>query len=88
MPVYIIYDRRDGRILLTHREYYMGSDEPSELEQVEILALIKDCLPSGCEPAVTAVDDFRPRRGYHDYVDLDTGELLRVEAPPKEEKLP
>lgn len=87
MPIYIIYDRRDGRILQTHREYYMGSDKPSELEHSEILDLIKDSLPRGCEPAVTAVDEFRPQRGYHHYIDLDTGELLRLEAPPREEKL-
>jgi hypothetical protein len=86
MPIYIIYDRKDGRILQTHREYYMGAKEPSELEHNEVLALAKDGLPEDSDPAVLAVDDFRPQRGYHDYVDLGTGELLRVEAPPKEEK--
>jgi len=86
MPTYIIYDRKDGRILQTHREYYMGADETSELEHSEILELIKDSLPKGCEPAVAAIDEFRPQRGYHDYIDLDTGELIRVEAPPKEEE--
>ena len=86
MPIYIIYDRKDGRILQTHREYYMGSDEPSKLKHSEIIALVKESLPEGCEPAVTAIDEFRPQRGYYDHIDIDTGELIRVETPPKEEE--
>ena len=84
MPTYIIYDKATGDILHVHREYYMGSDQPIEVDKKRLMEELGEILPRDAQIGVLATEESpQPVRGYRYYVDLATNGLMWVERPPR-----
>lgn len=87
MPAYILYDKNTGEILHVHKEYYMGSEQPVEVDEKRLMAELGEMLPKDTETGLLAVAETpQPVRGYRYYVDLRTARLMLVERPRKEKE--
>ena len=86
MPTYIFYNPATGQIRHVHRQYYMGSPDPVEVDEKRLREELRGILPAGVETAILATDESpQPKRGYRYYVDLTSKRLMCVEksAPSK-----
>lgn len=86
MSTYIIFNRDNGEVVHVHREYYMDSDVPVDIDVEQMWKDIEGLIPEGIEADVIAVS--KPpevRRGFQYYVDLTTRELVSVEKPKTRE---
>lgn len=88
MTTYVFYNKANGEIVHTHREYYMDSEKASEISEDELYKVVKDLLPRDKDiHYLTVAEDLKPVRGYKFYVDLTLNDLIKIEKPiQKKEK--
>ena len=62
MNIYVVYEKKTGRIIHTTSRYVLGNDNPIAWPEEEILSLTRREVGSGVELGVTQVpDDFDVR---------------------------
>ncbi len=84
MPVYLFYDKSNGKILHIHREIFMDSGKTVELDKEQLIDQLKDLLPAEKDVGILILDkDPERQRGYRFYVDIGTKRVIKVAKPPR-----
>ena len=88
MSYYVIYNRENGQILLTHATYVMGQDTPVDTDLDELIEQTREDFDEDIELAVAkAPSNFDPaQRTYRLKVDLDSGKVVTEAVKPKTKK--
>ena len=84
MRVYLVYDKKTGRVLHNVSKYLLGNPDPVQMSPEEVLAELPDGLRSANVGIASPPEDFDPReRSQRPVVDPRNGVVTVVSAPPR-----
>lgn len=88
MNYYVVYDKISGKILQTHANYAMETDDPIEIETAKFLNDVKKDFSNEYDLAIKKVPrDFDPRKRTHRLkLEAKTGKLIAEPIKRKNRK--